>query len=303
MIVGLSSQHLPAFNCPPDQFLSTARFRTADLVSSNMIDDGVSVPVARWRSSLGRDAITRGYSHHTVILQNSGEDVRRVDAANLTHRRSKPGSLLILPSGMDAAWRSNNVSDRTHFYVHPELVQQVSLEIHGRYCSIRNDCMFVFDEPFKNLLERYSFLAQSTTASRFELEMTMLEIATTLVRRYSNLASDSLGKGKPSQGVRLGLFIDTNLSKKLRARDIASALGMSESCLKKVALDQFGMPLHQYVLERRLDDAEKLVKRGVHIAQAALDCGFSSQSHLTSTMSARRGVTPALLAKPDFEKL
>jgi AraC family transcriptional regulator len=124
-----------------------------------------------------------------------------------------------------------------------------------------------------------------------------------LVRRYSDLAKDNNGASKPSRGLRLGAFIDANLPDKLRAKDIANALGMSETCLKKAALGQFGMPLHQYVLERRLDEAENLIRNGMGIAQAALDCGFSSQSHLTSTMSARRGVTPALLATTDSEKL
>lgn len=303
MIVGLSSQQLPAFSGPPDQFLSTARFRTADLVSSKMIDDGVSVPVARWRSSLGRDAITRDYSHHTVILQNSGDDVRRIDSAKLAHRRSRPGSLLILPAGMNAAWRSENVSDRTHFYIHPDLVQQVSLEIHGEPCVIRDDCMFIFDDPFKELLERYAYISDSAASSRFERDIAMLEIATTLVRRYSNLASEDRYATKRSEGQKLSAFVAKNLSKKLLAQDIAYAVGMSESCLKKVAQREFGMPLHQYIVERRLDAAEDLIKRGATIAQAALDCGFSSQSHLTSTMSARRGVTPAMLACTKSEKI
>lgn len=303
MIVGLSSQHLPAFNGPPDQFLSTARFRTADLVSSRMIDDGVSVPVARWRSSLGRDAITKGYTHHTVILQNSGEDVRRIDSAQLAHRRSKPGSLLILPAGMNAAWRSENVSDRTHFYVHPDLVEQVSMEIHGAPCTIRDDCMFVFDNAFKDLLERYSYISGSAVASRFERDLAMLEIATTLVRRYSDLSGEERSVQRQSAGSKVSAFIEANLSQKLRVNDIASEVGISETCLKKLAQREFGMPLHQYLLERRLDAAEELIRRGASIAQAALDCGFSSQSHLTSTMSARRGVTPAALARANSEKI
>ena len=57
------------------------------------------------------------------------------------------------------------------------------------------------------------------------------------------------------------------------------------------------MPLHQYVTDRRLERAASLITQGVPIAQVALDCGFSSQSHLTSTMHGRKGVTPASLVR------
>ncbi|WP_394727863.1 helix-turn-helix transcriptional regulator [Altererythrobacter sp. GH1-8] len=300
MLIGLSSNKMPTFAGPPDQFVSTARFRSADLVSSRMIEDGVSMPVARWRSSLGLDAITHGYSHHTVILQNAGEDVRRIDKAEFSGRRSRPGSLLILPAGIDAAWRSDNISDRTHYYIHPELLQSVALEMHGQATSLRDDCMFIFDNGLVDHLRRYSFLIESTTTSRFERDVAALEIAATLVRRYSNLGQSHANLSLRDRGEALAAYIEENLSTKLRAEDVARAMGISITVLKKLAHEQFGMPLHHYVTERRLDQAAGLISQGVPIAQVALDCGFASQSHLTSTMRARRGVTPASLLRDRF---
>lgn len=287
MIVGDSTTKLPAFEGPPDQYLQTAKFRSADLVSSHMIDAGVSMPVARWRSSLGRDAVTSGFSHHTIILQNAGEDVRRIDSPNYFNRRSKAGSLLILPAGMQAAWRSDNISDRTHFYVHPQLLQTVSQEIVGQPCSIRDDGIFIFDHQLVDLLQRYSFTLSSTTSSRFERDMVTLQIMTRLVRRYSDHALN--------RDVDLRGFIEENLAGKLRAQDMSQALGLSQAALKTKARDQLGMPLHRYIVQRRLKKASALIQGGVPITQAALETGFSSQSHLTSTMSGKLGVTPSTL--------
>lgn len=292
MIVGQSRTELPTFASPPDQYLLTAQFRSADLVSSQLIGAGASMPVARWRSSLGRDAVTRDFSHHTIILQNAGEDVRRIDCPNYSNRRSKAGSLLILPAGMRAAWRSDNISDRTHYYVHPDLLQHVSQEILGRSCSLREDGIFVFDQKFVELLQRYSFVLGSSTSSRFERDMLMLEIVTVLVQRYSHQS--------PDRRASLRTFIDDNLASKLRANDIAEALALSPETLKKTARQHLGMPLHRYVVQRRLDRAATLIKGGLPIAEAALEAGFSSQSHLTSTMSEKRGVTPSALAQTKF---
>lgn len=299
MIVGRSDSRPSVFSGPPEQYLSTAQFRSAELVSSQMINKGASMPIARWRSSLGTDAVTRDYSHHTIILQNAGEDVRRIDSPSYITRRSRAGSLLILPAGMQAAWRSDKVSDRTHYYVHPGLLQQVSQEVLGTQCTIRDDGMFIFDHKFADLLRRYSFVVEATGSSHFERDMVMLEIMTMLVRRYG--VADSAAKGTISKdSARLRTFLEDNLTRKMSAAAIGEALGLSPAVLKKTVRKQFGMPLHRYIVERRLDHAERLIKSGVPIAQAALDAGFSSQSHLTSSMRDKRNVTPASLMPAIF---
>src|SRR5690606_23705135 len=56
-----------------------------------------------------------------------------------------------------------------------------------------------------------------------------------------------------------------------------------------------GSTPYQYVVGRRLARARKLL-RGTRapITDLALECGFSSHAHLTSTVTARYGVSPAV---------
>ncbi|RUT91735.1 AraC family transcriptional regulator, partial [Mesorhizobium sp. USDA-HM6] len=55
----------------------------------------------------------------------------------------------------------------------------------------------------------------------------------------------------------------------------------------------FGVSPHRYVLILRLDFAEKLLAdRRMSITDIADLSGFSSQSHLTTTMKKYRNVTP-----------
>lgn len=290
MIIGTSTRKLPVFAQPPDQFLSTARFRSADLVSSQMIDAGVSMPVARWRSSLGRDAVTSGYSHHSVILQNSGEDVRRIDSPAFLNRRSKAGSLLFLRAGMNAAWRSDQISDRTHFYIHPDLLNLVSHELHGADCALRDDGIFIFDPSLSDLLQQYAFLLESATSTCFERDLLTLRIAALLVQRHSQRSAHLR-----DPETQLRAYIEDNLAGRLCARSICDALAITPFALKKLADQAFGMTLHQFILSRRLEKAAAALKGGVPIVQAALDAGFSSQAHLTSTMRRKWGTTPSAL--------
>ena len=56
----------------------------------------------------------------------------------------------------------------------------------------------------------------------------------------------------------------------------------------------FGLPPYQYVLQLRLSEAERLLLQAdVPIVEVAYLCGFSSQSHLTTTMKRHKHITPA----------
>ena len=56
-----------------------------------------------------------------------------------------------------------------------------------------------------------------------------------------------------------------------------------------------GVPLHQYVLGRRVERAAGRLLRSSDdpIAAIAIDCGFADQSHLTTAFRRRVGITPA----------
>lgn len=78
---------------------------------------------------------------------------------------------------------------------------------------------------------------------------------------------------------------------------LAEAAGLSMFHFARAFKATFGVAPHQYVVSRRLQAAVGALQagRGKSIADIALDCGFSSQAHLTSSMRKYLGVTPAQL--------
>jgi AraC-like DNA-binding protein len=108
---------------------------------------------------------------------------------------------------------------------------------------------------------------------------------------------------QPQQNVQGGLsarcvrnlrsFLTENFSRKLSVAEMAAVCGLSTSHFARAFSRTFGKSPHQYVLDLRLDHAERLLSDGrMSIADVAHQCGFASQSHLTTMMKKHRDMTP-----------
>lgn len=83
---------------------------------------------------------------------------------------------------------------------------------------------------------------------------------------------------------------------------LAAATGASRFRVIRAVAATTGLPPHAYHLQRRVEQAKRLILAGTPLAQAAAATGFADQAHLTRCMRARAGVTPGLLRVPAGRK-
>jgi AraC family transcriptional regulator len=107
-------------------------------------------------------------------------------------------------------------------------------------------------------------------------------------------ASGRLGS---AQVQRLKAFIDEQLGSDLSLVRLADEAGLSAFHFARMFKATFGMTPHRYIQERRLHAAVRALRGEPRraIADIALACGFANQSHMTSLMRERLGVTPRAL--------
>lgn len=92
------------------------------------------------------------------------------------------------------------------------------------------------------------------------------------------------------------VFIEENLSSDLSLPGIATAAGVSLSHCKALFRQSVGLPIHQYVIRRRVERAVWLMReRKLSISQIALESGFAHQGHLAMHMRRILGVSPKAL--------
>jgi AraC family transcriptional regulator len=126
-------------------------------------------------------------------------------------------------------------------------------------------------------------------------------LALHVATRYAAHAAEPGRRGERLAAVlvrHLRAFIDARLDRRLSRGDLARLAGYDAREFSIAFRNTFGMTPMQYVIERRLDRACLLIATTEHdLADIAISAGFSSQSHLTSTLKKRRGVTPLRLRR------
>ncbi len=93
-------------------------------------------------------------------------------------------------------------------------------------------------------------------------------------------------------------FIDGELENEISCLGIARAVNLPLRVIFDGVKARTGFSPYRFVLEKRIERAKHLLKStDAPISEIAIACGFSSQQHLTSTLSRKLGRTPYRLRK------
>jgi AraC family transcriptional regulator len=95
---------------------------------------------------------------------------------------------------------------------------------------------------------------------------------------------------------RLCAYIEGNLEEKLSCADLSRAINLPLRVIYDSVKARTGRSPYNLVTEKRIERACVMLRDGdASIAEVAVACGFSSQQHLTATLSRRLGRTPRRL--------
>lgn len=93
---------------------------------------------------------------------------------------------------------------------------------------------------------------------------------------------------------RVMQYVDEHLDAKITLQDLAAATGLSRMHFAAQFRAATGMRPHEYLLKRRIQRAEELLKRvEVSLVDVALTVGFQTQAHFTTVFKRFAGDTPS----------
>jgi AraC-like DNA-binding protein/PAS domain-containing protein len=109
-------------------------------------------------------------------------------------------------------------------------------------------------------------------------------------------ASDTNRGGlSPAMKTRVCDFIESHISEKISLDALSSIAGLSPHHFARAFQQSLGIPPHRYLLRRRLEHVEKLLRdTQLPLSHIALAVGFSDQSHLHRHFRRLTGMSPSL---------
>lgn len=126
-------------------------------------------------------------------------------------------------------------------------------------------------------------------------------LAVNLLRDYS-VAKPRVAAYEGGLGDRRTLqvtdYIQAHLDQPIKLADLAEVVGISQFHFSRLFKQSMGMTPHRYLLEQRVEQAKRLLTATkLTILEIALQCGFSSQSHLTTNFKEVTKTTPSRYRK------
>ncbi|MEM8750798.1 MAG: AraC family transcriptional regulator [Pseudomonadota bacterium] len=253
-----------------------------------------------------QQTVAQASSDHVISLQlGGGLGLERYTNGNLDGAIERLHSTTVIPFNKSTGWRCDEAVEVVHFYLDHEILLKIAKEEFGidtRHLEII-DALGVDDEFIRRLFNLVQHeIRFPGQRNRIMLDSFDIVLACHLLRCYSNIGS----RGVPGSGVdeamqeeekeameRAREFIAENLNKPISMGDVAAQVGMTEFNFSRIFKWATGITPHQYLLDRRLAKARDMLTYSTEpLSAIAYDCGFSSQSHFTSTFGRRMGITP-----------
>lgn len=191
-------------------------------------------------------------------------------------------------------------AELTIFYLHPsffagaigDAVEPGHLEIKDRSC-VTNDTLI----QQIGTIFRYLYQSNLATESLYVESLANL-LAIHLLKKYSNYERTVLSRQKGFSSKKLNLvleYIEANLDKKITLIDLAAISGVGKFYFCRLFKNSTNVTPYQYILRQRIERAKRLLEYStMSIANISLECGFSSQSHLSKHFGKLVGISPAM---------
>ncbi|WP_246662596.1 AraC family transcriptional regulator [Rhizobium sp. P44RR-XXIV] len=211
------------------------------------------------------------------------------------------GCLVINPANVDSSLAWSATRENVVIAIPPEALSELAMhEFDLANVELEPPAFGTVDLWAFNIGQRISAeLTGKTPANELYLDSLVTLFGIHLLRTYTS-------RKKPSASIKGGLstnsarrvreYLNEHLTEKVHIAELASVAGISPNHFIVRFTRTFGMPPHRYLINLRLDFAEKLLVDGAFaIIEVAYMAGFSDQSHLATTMKRYRGKTPTEL--------
>lgn len=155
----------------------------------------------------------------------------------------------------------------------------------------------VWDPALARRLAMLHRLCEDPGSEPLERQARLGMVLQDVLRRYGVSRVDCPPAKLRQEVLAARRFIDATFPDTILLPELAARVGINPYSLVRSFTRELGMPPHAYLVQVRVQQAATLLRQGVSPCQAALDVGFSDQSHLNRHFLRCFGITPGIYRK------
>lgn len=226
-----------------------------------------------------------------------GFELERVLEGTLEKGFVPPGGSCLCPSYYHQAYRWDRRNQIICLNLTPKLLSMNAIELLETDRVELIPHFAVQDELIHQIgLALQAELRSQGNAGSLYVETMANALVVHLLRHYSTQRHQSIScnGGLPQHKLRLITdYINDYLECELSLNELAAIAQLSQYHFCRVFKQATGLKPHQYLVQQRVERAKQLLKQGeMSIAEVAIACGFTHQSHLHRHFKRLTGVTP-----------
>lgn len=209
----------------------------------------------------------------------------------------RAGDMLLVSNGILHRTIINRTSryERRHILFNYDLLRSAPSPLGRLYHRIADKKVLTVDGDTvreRGLDALFSEIEEAVESGSEERAAAALIYFSSSVERFGKEHSHILGKGADDRIMAVTRYIDEHISEPLGYGEISARCYIAEKSLYRIFKREIGIPLGDYVAERRIATAKLLISTGVSAADAAYSVGYRDYSAFYRSFKARVGMSP-----------
>jgi len=252
------------------------------------------------RISAGRHRLPAMTHHRVGIHVGTPVRARCVCDGRRQSRLQAPGDADVVPAGIDGEWTDDADCTILRVWFDDRFVRSIAEQMdRPRGAREIRPHLQLRDPRINSLADALLVEIEAGAASD---PLFAESISAAMVVRLLGGADVPRGRATATlaahKAARVVDYVESHLDQRLTLQTLAALVDLSVPHFKALFRETMGMPVHQYVVRRRVERAKALLMEGrLSLSQVALEAGFAHQSHMAHWLTRLLGSTPRALSK------